>query len=129
MASLTDEQKNNIIATAEPLKPFELVQGETLKLEVPDFWTKHKNKAWVVLLLLAGAAGGNVDEIYKAIPDVHDVTGLRKEVATLRTDVDALKRGQTPTVFRPTTVVPSPAPELPPPAPTDDGFRVERPTK
>lgn len=123
MAELTDEQKNVIMSSAAPLKP------EVMTLEVPDFWTKHKNKAWVAILLLVGALGGNVDELYKAIPDVHDVAGLRKEVATLRTDVEELKKAFIPTpTFRPTTGV-LPAPELPGQPPVDDGFRVERPTK
>lgn len=141
MASVTDEQKDVIrnategaklyvgeptIGYAEPLRPITSTGSLTVG-EAADFWTKHKNKAWVAVLLMVGAVSGNVDELYRFIPDVHDVAGLRKEVVTLKTDVEALKRGQTPTVFRPTTGVP--APELPPPAPVDDGFRVERPTK
>lgn len=118
MASLTDEQKNVIMESAAPLKP------EVATLEVPDFWTKHKNKAWVAILLAVGALGGNVDEVYKAIPDVHDVAGLRKEVATLKTDVEELKKVFIPApTFRPVPVAPAPEP------PVDDGFRVERPTK
>lgn len=118
MASLTDEQKN-VIMEAKPL------QGEVMTLEVPDFWTKHKNKAWVAILLAVGALGGNVDELYKAIPDVHGVAELKVQVKELRTDVDSLMRVTPSTTFRPTPVVP----ELPGQPPVDDGFRVERPTK
>lgn len=147
MASLTDEQKEVIRNTTEgvslkgvgPLlqggdpvygvaQPIRLAPAtaELTVGEAGDFWSKHKNKAWVAILLIAGAVGGNVDELYKVIPDVHDVTGLRKEVATLRTDVEGLKKAFIPApTFRPTTVVP----ELPGPPPVDDGFRVERPTK
>ena len=80
MASLTDEEKENILKYAEPIKGEKLTVGDA-----SDFWSKHKNKAWVAILLIVGAVGGNVDELYKAIPDVHDVAGLRKEVATLKT--------------------------------------------
>lgn len=133
MASLTNEEKEVIKDATDNVRVIgiggaEPIRGEVLSLEVPDFWTKHKNKAWVAILLLVGAVGGNVDELYKAIPDVHDVAGLRKEVVTLRTDVDALKAR--PSIYR----VPAPLPpisELPPPAPepVDSGFRVERPNK
>lgn len=99
-----------VIGYAEPLKP----QVGTLTVgEANDFWSKHKNKAWVAILLVVGAMGGNIDEIYKAIPDVHDVESLRKEVKQLRVDVDAL-RG--PSVFKPV-------------ASDDDGFKVERPSR
>lgn len=117
MAQLTEEQKNVIMESAAPLK------GEVMTLEVPDFWTKHKNKAWVAILLAVGALGGNVDELYKAIPDVHGVTELKVQVKELRTDVDGLMRVNPQPTFRPTPVVPTT------PEPVDDGFRVERPTK
>lgn len=111
-----EKQLNPVLGYAEPLKPavMEARVGQLTSGEALDFWSKHKNKAWVAILLVIGAVGGNVDELYKAIPDVHDVESLRKEVKQLRVDVDAL-RG-TPSVFKPTV--------------SDDGdFKVERPNK
>ena len=136
MASLTDEQKEVIRdatenVTLQGLEPARIAPATaTLTVgEAADFWSKHKNKAWVAVLLIVGAVGGNVDELYKVIPDVHDVAGLRKEVATLKTDVEGLKKAFIPTpTFRPIPGV-LPAPELPGPPPVDDGFRVERPSK
>lgn len=109
------DKENPVLGYAQPLKPeMEARVGHLTTGEAIDFWSKHKNKAWVAILLVVGAVGGNVDELYKAIPDVHDVESLRKEVKQLRVDVDAL-RG-TPSVLKPTV--------------SDDGdFKVERPSK
>jgi hypothetical protein len=126
LMALTDEQKNVIREATEgvTLQPVaeRLTVGETL-----DFWSKHKNKAWVAILLIVGAVGGNVDELYKAIPDVHGVTELKVQVKELRSDVDELMKG-TPSVYKPTPAD-RPAPELPPLPPSDDGFRAERPSR
>lgn len=104
------EAQKSIIGYAEPLKP---AVGTLTVGEAADFWTKHKNKAWVAILLVVGALGGNIDELYKMIPDVYDVQGLRKDVQQLRVDVDSL-RG-VPSITKPST--------------SDDGFKVERPSK
>lgn len=117
MAQLTDEKKEVIKDATENVT----LVGRVETLEVPDFWTKHKNKAWVAILLAVGALGGNVDELYKAIPDVHGVTELKVQVKELRSDVDDLMRVTPSNVFR------TPVPPLP--EPVDDGFKVERPTK
>ena len=101
------------IATLKP------IQGEALRLEefkVPDFWDKHKNKAWVAFLLLSGfLSGTGIDEIYKAIPDVHDVAGLKIRVDNIEKDVKILKEGNGGS----STFVP----------PSDNGFKAERPSK
>jgi hypothetical protein len=106
---------NEVEDKVATLKP---IQGEALRLgefKVPDFWDKHKNKAWVAVLLLSGfISGTGIDEIYKAIPDVHDVAGLKIRVDNLEKDVKILKEGNG---GGSSTFVP----------PSDSGFKAERP--
>lgn len=119
MASLTEEQKEvmkdatenvRLVGMGEPIRG----RVEIQNLEVPDFWVKHKNKAWVAILLVVGALGGNIDEVYKAIPDVHDVKSLKVRVDNIEKDVKILKEGND---GGSSTFVP----------PSDNGFRAERP--
>lgn len=79
-------------------------------------WLKHKNKVYGLALLIIGALGGNVETIVSAFPDVHDVAGLRKQVVVLEEDVQKLKDSMLNVGINPDIK-------------TDDGFKVNRPTK
>lgn len=61
------------------------------QLETVVHWKDIKNYVWGAVLVLFGAAGGNVDRLYEQLPDVYGTANLKTEVKTLETKVENLE--------------------------------------
>lgn len=55
-----------------------------------SFWKLNKNAIWAVVLLVFGAAGGNVDRLYEQLPDVYGVSKLTTRVEAIEGKLEKL---------------------------------------
>jgi len=60
-----------------------------IKLETVT-WKDVKNYAWAAILVLFGAAGGNVDRLYEQLPDVYGVSKLTQRVEAVESKLEVV---------------------------------------